>query len=66
MYFKKLDLDWKKYVKTHDKIFASRRVERDLKGDCSKLKEKTGWNPKYTFESMIDEMIEYWMDFYEN
>ena len=63
--FKKLDLDWKKYVKTHERYLRPEEL-RDLKGDCSKLKEKTGWNPKYTFESMIDEMIEYWMDFYEN
>jgi GDPmannose 4,6-dehydratase len=32
----------------------------DLKGDSSKLKEKTGWAPTYTFETMLDEMIEYW------
>ena len=63
--FKKLDLDWKKYVKTHERYLRPEEL-RDLKGDCSKLKEKTGWNPKYTFESMMDEMVEYWMDFYEN
>ena len=32
----------------------------DLKGDSSKLREKTGWAPTYTFETMLDEMIEYW------
>jgi len=62
--FKKLDLDWEKYVKTHERYLRPEEL-RDLKGDCSKLKEKTGWSPRYTFESMIDEMIEYWLDFYE-
>ena len=33
----------------------------DLKGDSSKLR-KLGWKPHYTFESMLDEMIEYWME----
>ncbi len=28
-----------------------------LKGDCTKLKTKLGWEPTYTFETMIDEMI---------
>ena len=23
-----------------------------------------GWKPKYTFESMIDEMINYWLEYY--
>jgi nucleoside-diphosphate-sugar epimerase len=23
------------------------------------------WKPEYTFESMLDEMIEYWLDYYE-
>ena len=33
----------------------------DLKGDSTKLR-KLGWKPEYTFETMIDEMIEYWME----
>jgi GDPmannose 4,6-dehydratase len=37
----------------------------DLKGDSSKLKSLTGWEPKYTFETMLDEMIEYWLNFYK-
>jgi GDP-D-mannose dehydratase len=32
----------------------------DLKGDPSKLMKATGWKPTYTFETMLDEMIEYW------
>ena len=31
-----------------------------LKGDSTKLRTLTGWKPKYSFESMIDEMIDYW------
>jgi GDPmannose 4,6-dehydratase len=32
-----------------------------LKGDATKLKKATGWNHSYTFEQMIQEMIEYWL-----
>jgi len=34
----------------------------DLKGDSTKLRDLTGWKPKYTFESMLDEMVEYWLE----
>jgi len=40
-------------------------VGSTLKGDSSKLRSHTGWNPKYTFESMMDEMIDYWLNFYK-
>ena len=35
------------------------------KGDCSKAKEILGWEHEYTFETMLDEMIEYWLEYYE-
>jgi nucleoside-diphosphate-sugar epimerase len=35
-----------------------------LKGDSTKLREATGWKPKYNFYSMMDEMIEYWLERY--
>lgn len=57
--FNKLDLDWKQYVKTDVKYLRPEEL-RDLKGDSSKLRE-LGWTADYTFETMIDEMIEYWM-----
>jgi GDPmannose 4,6-dehydratase len=58
--FNKLDLDWNQYVKTDAKYLRPEEL-RDLKGDSSKLKE-LGWTADYTFETMIDEMIEYWME----
>jgi GDPmannose 4,6-dehydratase len=59
--FKKLDLDWTKYVTVDEKYLRPEELNV-LKGDCSKLKKVTGWSPKYTFETMIDEMIEFWME----
>lgn len=63
--FSYLGLDWKEYVKQDEKFLRPEELD-DLKGDCGKLKNITGWKPKYTFESMLDEMIEYWLNKYSN
>ena len=62
--FGKLDLDWKTYVKTDSKFLRPEELE-DLKGDSLKLRSDTGWTPKYTFETMLDEMITHWLDHYK-
>jgi dTDP-D-glucose 4,6-dehydratase len=36
----------------------------DLKGDSTKLRDDLNWVPKYTFETMLDEMVKYWLDYY--
>ena len=36
----------------------------NLKGDSSKLRKELSWQPEYTFETMLDEMIEYWVEYY--
>ena len=62
--FESLDLDWTKYVST-DKKYLRPEELKHLKGDCSKIKNDLGWSPEYNFESMMDEMIEYWIEYYE-
>jgi GDPmannose 4,6-dehydratase len=62
--FSKLDLDFKKYVVIDDKHFRPEELH-DLKGDSSKLRDELNWNPKYTFETMLDEMIEHWLEYYK-
>jgi GDPmannose 4,6-dehydratase len=59
--FSKLELNWREYVKADSKFFRPEELY-NLKGDSSKLREITGWKPEYTFESMLDEMIEYWIN----
>jgi GDPmannose 4,6-dehydratase len=61
--FGKLNLDGKKHVKTDSKFLRPEELE-DLKGDSRKLRSETGWSPKYTFETMLDEMIEHWIKYY--
>lgn len=58
--FTRLGLDWSQYLKQDEKFIRPEELN-DLKGDYSKLKNKTGWEPTYTFESMVDEMIDYWL-----
>ena len=31
-----------------------------LKGDSTKARTEFGWKPEYTFEMLMDEMIEHW------
>ena len=57
--FGKLDLDWKKYISQDKKYFRAEELKY-LRGDCSKAKSILGWKHEYTFETMLDEMIEYW------
>jgi GDPmannose 4,6-dehydratase len=61
--FLKLELDYKIYVKQDEKFLRPEELN-NLKGDSSKLKSITGWSPNYTFETMLDEMIEYWINYY--
>jgi GDPmannose 4,6-dehydratase len=58
--FNKLDMDYTKYVKVDERYMRPEELKL-LKGDPSKLIKQTGWSPTYTFETMIDEMISYWM-----
>ena len=59
--FGKLDLDYKDYVVQNPKYMRPEELHY-LKGDSSVSRKVLGWEPEYTFESMLDEMIEYWME----
>jgi GDPmannose 4,6-dehydratase len=61
--FEKLGLNWSNYILTDKKYFRPEELN-DLKGDSTKLRSLTGWKPKYTFETMLDEMVEYWLDYF--
>lgn len=55
--FTKLGMNWQEYVKI-DPEFIRPEETPILKGDASKLENIIGWKPEYTFETLIDEMIE--------
>ena len=59
--FSKLDLDYREYV-AQNSIYMRPEELKYLKGDPTKVKNILGWEPEYTFDSMIDEMIERWIE----
>ena len=59
--FKLLDLNYLDYVVQNKKFFRPLELEY-LKGDSSKIRQILGWAPIYSFEEMIDEMVQYWFD----
>jgi GDPmannose 4,6-dehydratase len=63
--FNYLDLNYLDYVKTHEKFLRPEELSH-LKGDSSKLRQHTGWKPKYNFESMIIEMVNHWINHYQS
>jgi len=57
--FDELALDWKRYVVT-DKKYERPEELNYLRGDASLAKTILGWSPRYTFESMMKEMVQHW------
>ena len=58
--FDRLEMDYNNYI-VQDPKFMRPEELRYLKGDSSKAREVLGWKPQYTFETMLDEMIDNWM-----
>ena len=63
--FRRLDLNYEDYVVQNPKYLRPNELDY-LRGDSSRIRKELGWKPKYTFESMMDEMIEYWITYFEN
>lgn len=57
--FQALGMDYKDYVTQNPKFMRPEELKY-LKGDSSKAREILGWQTEYTFETMLDEMIERW------
>jgi GDPmannose 4,6-dehydratase len=61
--FGKLDLDYKDYVGVDERFMRPEELN-DLKGDSGKARWMLDWKHEYTFETMLDEMVEHWVEFY--
>lgn len=59
--FDTLDLDPESYVFTDEKYCRPEELHY-LRGDPSKAKEYLNWNPKISFNSMMDEMVDFWLN----
>ena len=57
--FTALELDWTQYVSVDKKYLRPEELKH------LKIKNTLSWEPKYTFGDMMDEMIEYWLEYYE-
>ena len=55
--FAEVGLDYERYVKIDERFLRPAEVDL-LIGDASKARRELGWQPEYTFEEMIKEMIE--------
>ena len=60
--FSKLDLDYYDYVGVDKKYWRPEELVH-LKGDATRLKS-IGFKSEYTFETLLDEMIDYWLEKY--
>ena len=60
--FKKLNLNYEDYITQNQKFLRPEELKY-LKGDSTRMRE-LGWKPEYTFESMMDERVEFWVDCY--
>lgn len=61
--FRKLDLDYNNYVYQNPKFLRPEELPY-LKGDSTKIREELGWKNEYSFEGLMDEMIEHWLQIY--
>ena len=56
--FNKLEMNYKDYVVIDERYFRAEELKY-LRGDSSKLRSTLGWEPEYTFETLMDDMIQY-------
>jgi GDPmannose 4,6-dehydratase len=63
--FDKLGMNYLDFV-TQDERYLRSEDLKYLRGDSTKLRKTFGWKPEYTFETLMDEMIEHWLMFYNN
>jgi GDPmannose 4,6-dehydratase len=59
--FSYLDLDYKDYVVQNPKYMRAEELPY-LKGDSTKARLILGWQPTYTFESLMHEMTDHWLE----
>jgi len=54
--FRQVGFDYEKYVKSDERFY--RPVDVDLLiGDSTKARSSLGWQPRYTFQELVKEMV---------
>lgn len=54
--FSEVDLDYREFVKVDERYYRPAEVDL-LIGDASKARKAIGWEPTYTFQELIKEMV---------
>lgn len=62
--FSKLGMNYKDYVIQNPKFLRPEELPY-LKGDSTKIRTELGWEPEYSFEDLMDDMIDHWLKIYE-
>jgi GDPmannose 4,6-dehydratase len=55
--FARAGLDWERYVKVDEMFYRPAEVDL-LIGDSTKARTALGWEPRYSFEQLINEMVD--------
>ena len=63
--FSKLGLNYLEFVIQNEKFMRPEELPY-LRGDATRIKNELGWQPEYNFEKLMDEMIEFWLNFYKS
>lgn len=58
--FTGLGMDYQNYVVQNPKYLRPEEL-KFLKGDATKARTVLNWKPEYTFETMLDEMLDFWL-----
>ena len=61
--FGRLNLNYQDHVVQNKKYLRPEELPY-LRGDSTKIRTQLGWQPEYTFEALMDEMIEHWQHIY--
>ena len=59
--FQQLGLEYQQFVKQDPKFLRPEELPY-LRGDSSKIRSTLGWRSETTFEDLISEMVEFWMN----
>ena len=58
--FSHVNLDYKDYVSQNPKFMRPEEL-KTLKGDSTKARKTLGWEPEYNFDSLVKDMVDYWI-----
>jgi GDPmannose 4,6-dehydratase len=63
--FSRLGLNYQDYVVQNAKFLRPEELPY-LRGDSKRIRTELNWVPEYTFETLMNEMIEFWQEYYKN